>query len=112
MIHLTVNLDNVLPLTCRAVGLAKAEGPAKEGITLGMGTDEGGQPPPPARRSRAFPDASRRTHCLRHTTTGPGSAAASQTQRLRLTLRRYLRINIAASATPGDNTAKKATLAA
>jgi molybdenum-dependent DNA-binding transcriptional regulator ModE len=42
---------------------------------------------------------------------GTGSAAASLTQRAPLTLRRYVRVNIAASATAGDNTVKKATLA-
>jgi hypothetical protein len=37
---------------------------------------------------------------------------AALTQRLPLGIRRYLRIDIAASATAGDNTATKATLAA
>jgi len=42
---------------------------------------------------------------------GVGSAAASLTQRVPLTLRRYVRVNVAASATAGDSTALKATLA-
>ena len=42
---------------------------------------------------------------------GVGLVAASLTQRLPLSFRRYVRVNIAASATAGDSTGKKVTLA-